>query len=148
MFTIKQPSTIIFGKYSSRDYKIPKDCLVVTSPGAKSRNWLEYVGLTDSYIYDNVESNPSIETTEQIMSEFSNSNFSNVIGIGGGSVLDVGKFVAYKMKKIKIMIPTTFGSGSEVTRIAVLKVNGKKQSFHDDNIFADIAIVDPYFCLL
>ena len=145
MFTIKQPSTIIFGKYSSRDYKIPKDSLVVTSSGAKSRNWLEYVGLTDSYIYDNVESNPSIETTEQIISEFSDSNFSNVIGIGGGSVLDVAKFVAHKMKKIKIMIPTTFGSGSEVTRIAVLKVNGKKQSFHDDGIFADIAIVDPYF---
>ncbi len=145
MFTIKQPSTIIFGKYSSRDYKIPKDCLVVTSPGAKSRNWLEYVGLTDSYIYDNVESNPSIEDAQQIISEFSNSKFSNVIGIGGGSVLDVAKFVAYKMKKIKIMIPTTFGSGSEVTRIAVLKVEGKKQSFHDDNIFADIAIIDPNF---
>ena len=145
MFTIKQPSTIIFGKYSARDYKIPKDSLVVTSPGAKSRNWFEYIGLTDSYIYDNVESNPSIEDAQQIISEFSNSKFSNVIGIGGGSVLDVAKFVAYKMKKIKIMIPTTFGSGSEVTRIAVLKVNGKKQSFHDDNIFADIAIVDPYF---
>ena len=145
MFTINQPSTIIFGKYSAQDYKIPNDSLVVTSSGAKSRNWLEYVGLTDSYIYDNVESNPSIETTEQLISEFSDSNFSNVIGIGGGSVLDVAKFVAYKMKKIKIMVPTTFGSGSEVTRIAVLKVNGKKQSFHDDNIFADIAIVDPYF---
>ena len=145
MFTLKQPSTIIFGKYSARDYKIPKDSLVITSRGAKSRNWLEYIGLTDSYIYDNVESNPSIETTEQIISEFSDSNFSNVIGIGGGSVLDVAKFVAYKIKKIKIMVPTTFGSGSEVTRIAVLKVNGKKQSFHDDGIFADIAIIDPYF---
>jgi len=145
MFTIKQPSTIIFGKYSARDYKIPTDSLVVTSPGAKSRNWLEYVGLTDSYIYDDVESNPSIETTEQIISEFSDSNFSNIIGIGGGSVLDVAKFVAYKMKKIKIMVPTTFGSGSEVTRIAVLKINGKKQSFHDDGIFADRAIIDPYF---
>ena len=145
MFTIKQPSTITFGKYSARDYKIPKDSLVVTSPGAKSRNWFEYIGLTDSYIYDNVESNPSIEDAQQIISEFSNSKFSNVIGIGGGSVLDVAKFVAYKMKKIKIMIPTTFGSGSEVTRIAVLKVEGKKQSFHDDNIFADIAIIDPNF---
>jgi len=145
LFTIKQPSTIIFGKYSARDYKIPKDSLIVTSSGAKSRNWLEYIGLTDSYVYDNVESNPSIDTTEKIISEFSNSNFSNVIGIGGGSVLDVAKFVGYKMKKIKIMIPTTFGSGSEVTRIAVLKINGKKQSFHNDDIFADIAIVDPYF---
>ena len=145
MFTIKQPSTIIFGQYSARDYKIPKDSLVVTSSGAKSRNWLEYIGLTNSYIYDNVESNPSIETTEEIISEFSNSNFSNVIGIGGGSVLDVAKFVGYKIKKTKIMIPTTFGSGSEVTRIAVLKINGKKQSFHDDRLIADIAIVDPYF---
>ena len=123
MFTLKQPSTIIFGKYSARDYKFPKDSLVITSHGAKSRNWLEYIGLTDSYIYDNVESNPSIETTAQIISEFSDSNFFNVVGIGGGSVLDVAKFVAYKMKKINIMIPTTFGSGSEVTRISVLKIN-------------------------
>ena len=145
MFTIKQPPAIIFGKYSAQEYKFPKNLLVITSAGAESRGWLEYLGLVDSLIYDSVESNPSIETTEQIMSEFSNSNFSNVIGIGGGSVLDVGKFVAYKMKKIKIMIPTTFGSGSEVTRIAVLKVEGKKQSFHDDNIFADIAIIDPNF---
>ena len=145
MFTLKQPSTIIFGKYSAQDYKFPKDSLVITSHGAKSRNWLEYIGLTDSYIYDNVESNPSIETTAQIISEFSDSNFFNVVGIGGGSVLDVAKFVAYKMKKIKIMVPTTFGSGSEVTGIAVFKVDGKKQSFHNDNIFADIAIIDPYF---
>ena len=145
MFTLKQPSTIIFGKYSARDHKFPKDSLVITSHGAKSRNWLEYIGLTDSYIYDNVESNPSIETTVQIISEFSDSNFSNIIGIGGGSVLDVAKFVSYKMKKVKIMVPTTFGSGSEVTGIAVFKVDGKKQSFHNDNIFADIAIIDPYF---
>ena len=145
MFTIKQPSTIIFGKYSARDYQFPKDSLVITSAGAKSRNWLEYIGLTNSYIYDSVEANPSIETTEEIISEFSNSNFSNIIGIGGGSVMDVAKFVGFKIKKSKIIIPTTFGSGSEVTRIAVLKINGKKQSFHDDNIFADTAIVDSYF---
>ena len=145
MFTIKQPPAIIFGKYSAQEYKFPKDSLVVTSVGAKSRGWLEYLKLVDCYHYDNVESNPSIETTEEIISEFSNSNFSNIIGIGGGSVMDVAKFVGFKIKKSKIMIPTTFGSGSEVTRIAVLKVNGKKQSFHDDNIFADTAIVDSYF---
>ena len=145
MFTIKQPSTIIFGKYSAQEYKLPKNSLVVTSVGAKSRGWLEYLKLVDCYHYDNVESNPSIGTTEKIISEFSDSNFSNIIGVGGGSVLDVSKFVAYKLKKTKIMIPTTFGSGSEVTRIAVLKVNGKKQSFHDDNMIADTAIVDSYF---
>ena len=145
MYKITQPPSIIFGKHSARNYSFPENCLVITSKGSISRGWLEYLKLNDYYIFDKVEPNPDIETTEQIMSEFSDSNFSNVIGIGGGSVLDVAKFVAHKMKKIKIMIPTTFGSGSEVTRIAVLKVNGKKQSFHDDGILADIAIVDPYF---
>ena len=59
--------------------------------------------------------------------------------------MDVAKFVAAKLEKNKIMIPTTFGSGSEVTRISVLKVEGKKQSFHDNNLFADISIVDSHF---
>ena len=69
----------------------------------------------------------------------------NVIGIGGGSSLDVAKYVGFKLQKRKIMIPTTFGSGSEVTRISVLKVNNKKKSFHDDKLFSDISIIDPYF---
>jgi len=43
------------------------------------------------------------------------------------------------------LIPTTFGSGSEVTRIAVLKIGGKKKSFHDDKFFADTAIIDSKF---
>jgi len=145
MFTIKQPSTIIFGQNSARDYDLPKDSLVVTSSGAKTRGWLEYTKLNNAYLFDKVESNPSIDTVEIILNEFKSSNFSNVIGIGGGSSLDVAKFVAFKMKKQKIMIPTTFGSGSEVTRISVLKVNGKKQSFHDDALFADIAIIDSHF---
>jgi succinate semialdehyde reductase len=49
------------------------------------------------------------------------------------------------MNKKKVLIPTTFGSGSEVTRISVLKVNNKKQSFHDDRLFADVAIIDSSF---
>ena len=101
--------------------------------------------LNDYHIFDKVEPNPSIKTTEDVISEFRNSNFSSIVGLGGGSSMDVAKFVANKMKKFKILIPTTFGSGSEVTRIAVLTVNGKKTSFHDEQMFADIAIVDPYF---
>jgi len=145
LFTIKHPSTIIFGKYSARDYQFPKNCLIVTSRGAESRGWLDYLKLQNCSVFNKVESNPSIETTEKILDEFKGSNHSCVIGLGGGSCLDVAKFVAYKLNKPKILIPTTFGSGSEVTRIAVLKVNGKKQSFHDDNFFADVAIVDSYF---
>jgi succinate semialdehyde reductase len=145
MFTIKQPSTIIFGRHSAHDYKLPEDSLVITSRGAKSRGWIDYTNLNNAYIFDNVEPNPSIETVEKIIDEFGLQNFSHIVGIGGGSSLDVAKFAAFRLKKRKIMIPTTFGSGSEVTRISVLKVDGKKQSFHDDGILADIAIVDSFF---
>ncbi len=145
MFKITQPPLIIFGRHSVMDYSFPQNCLVITSKGAISRGWLEYLKLNDYHIFDKVEPNPSIETTEDIISEFRNSNFSSIIGLGGGSSMDVAKFVANKMKKFKILIPTTFGSGSEVTRISVLKVNGKKKSFHDDSQIANVAIVDSHF---
>ena len=145
MNVIKQPNFIIFGKNSINEFNFPADCLVITSKGAKKRGWLDFFKLKNYYIYDKVEPNPSIEIIDEIISDFRDSNFSHVVGLGGGSSLDVAKFVAFKLKKFKILIPTTFGSGSEVTRISVLKVNGKKQSFHDDGLFADVAIIDPQF---
>ena len=144
MFSIRQPKKIIFGKNSCQNYDFPKNSLLITSGGAKSRGWLDYLNIEKFELFDKVEPNPSMETVNRILSE-SDQNFSSVIGLGGGSSLDVAKFVGNKLKKTKILIPTTFGSGSEVTRISVLKVKGKKQSFHNDKIFADVAIVDPYF---
>ena len=145
MLVIKQPSKIIFGKNSVKKFSFPEKCLVITSKGTKSRGWLKYSGLSNKIIFDEVESNPSIETTKNIISKFQNYDFTHIIGIGGGSSMDVAKFCAFKMNKLKIMIPTTFGSGSEVTRISVLKVDGKKKSFHDDNQIANIAIIDSEF---
>ena len=147
MYTIKQPSEILIGKNSAQNFHFPKNCLIITSKGAKKRKWLEYLNLTDAKIFDQVENNPSIETTTKIIEKWKNSDISTIIGLGGGSCLDVAKFVGYKLKKHKILIPTTFGSGSEVTRISVLKVKGKKQSFHDDGLFADVAIEDSHFLL-
>jgi|TARA_B110000438_G_scaffold67113_1_gene67526 malonic semialdehyde reductase len=145
MFTIKQPSQIIFGKNSAKEFHFPERPLVISSKGCKSRNWLEYLELRDPILFDSVEPNPSMETVNSIISKFDESEFDYVIGLGGGSSLDVAKFVGFKTLKKKIMIPTTFGSGSEVTRISVLKINGKKTSFHDDGIIPDIAIVDSNF---
>ncbi len=145
MWTIKQPPKIIFGENSVKKFTFPEKCLIITSTGAKSRGWLDNPGLTNQLIFDNVEPNPSIETTMKIISKFQNSDFTHIIGIGGGSSMDVAKYCAFKMNKLKIMIPTTFGSGSEVTRISVLKVNGKKCSFHDDKLFANTAIIDSSF---
>jgi len=145
MFTIKQPNKIIFGSNSANEYSFSNKSLIITSKGSGKRGWFDYLGLNNSYIYDDVIPNPSVETIDKIQSEFSNSEIDTIIGLGGGSSLDVAKVVASKMKKKKILIPTTFGSGSEVTRISVLKVNGQKKSFHDDGFFADVAIVDSHF---
>ena len=145
MWIIKQPSEIIFGEDSSTYFSYPKKCLIITSKGTKSRGWLEHLKINNKHVFDCVEPNPSIDTASKIISEFQNVNFSHVVGLGGGSSLDVAKYVAHKLKKKKILIPTTFGSGSEVTRISVLKVNGKKKSFHDDGLLANTAIIDPFF---
>ena len=145
MWKIIQPSSIHFGIGAARDYNYPSSSLIITSKGAISRGWIDYLNLKNFSIFDEVEPNPSIEIVENIISQFKNENFSSIIGLGGGSSLDVAKFVAFKMRKKKIMLPTTFGSGSEVTRISVLNVDGKKTSFHNDKILADVAVVDPAF---
>ena len=111
------------------DYHYPSNSLIITSKGAISRGWIDYLKIKNFSIFDEVEPNPSIETVEKIISQFKIENFSCIIGLGGGSSLDVAKFVAFKMGKKKIMIPTTFGSGSEVTRISVLNVDRKKPVF-------------------
>jgi len=129
---------------SSQNFDFPKNSLVITSSGAKSRGWLDYLKIKNFSLFDSVEPNPSMETIEKILSEF-DQDFSSIVGLGGGSSLDVAKFVGNKLQKSKILIPTTFGSGSEVTRISVLKINGKKTSFHDNTLLADVALVDPYF---
>ncbi len=135
----------MIGKNSAKKFHFKDNSLIITSKGTKKRGWLDYLNLNDYQLFDDVEPNPSINTTKKIIEKFSQSDITDVIGIGGGSSLDVAKYVGLKLKKNKIMIPTTFGSGSEVTRISVLKVNGKKQSFHDDSLFADTAIVDSFF---
>jgi succinate semialdehyde reductase len=145
MWKIIQPPSIHFDTGVVREYDYPPNSLIITSKGAISRGWIDYMKIKNFAIFDEVKSNPSFETVENIISQFKDENFSHIIGLGGGSSLDVAKFVAFKMEKKKIMIPTTFGTGSEVTRISVLNVDGKKTSFHDNKILADVAIVDPNF---
>ena len=93
MNVIKQPNFIIFGKNSINEFNFLADCLVITSKGAKKRGWLDFFKLKNYYIYDKVEPNPSIEIIDEIISDFRDSNFSHIIGLGGGSSLDVNPAV-------------------------------------------------------
>ena len=79
MFTIKQPSKIIFGLNSAKIYDFPQNYCIITSKGAKNRGWLEHTRLNDKMIFEKVESNPSLETFETIISEYKNKKFNYIV---------------------------------------------------------------------
>ena len=81
MYSIKQPNFIIFGKNSVDEFNFPQNFLIITSKGAKSRGWLEHFKSKKFYVFDKIEPNPSSETIDEIISDFSNSNFSIVYNI-------------------------------------------------------------------
>ena len=146
MHTVRIPKVINFGKNALSETQYPKNALVVTTaPPEVSSKWLAKMKITDYMLYDKVEPEPSIETVSKVMAEYKPKNPSTIIGLGGGSSLDVAKYAGAELKIPKILIPTTFGTGSEMTTYCVLKFEGKKKLLQDERFLADMAVVDAYF---
>ena len=59
--------------------------------------------------------------------------------------MDVCKYLGKLTGFPKILIPTTFGTGAEMTTYAVSVLITKKKLLQDEAFLADSAIVDPYF---
>jgi succinate semialdehyde reductase len=59
--------------------------------------------------------------------------------------MDVCKYLGKLTGIPKILIPTTFGTGAEMTTYAVISFEHKKKLLQDESFLADAAIVDPYF---
>ena len=59
--------------------------------------------------------------------------------------MDVCKYLSKITGIPKILIPTTFGTGAEMTTYAVISFEHKKKLLHDEAFLADVAIIDPYF---
>ena len=147
-----------------------KKILIVTDP------FLIELGLTDkvekplqengfeTVIYTDVVPEPPLAIGEKLVAFTRENDFDLVIGLGGGSALDLAKLAAVLAthdgevaeylnltgtKKIKdkglpkILIPTTSGTGSEVTNISVLSLETTKDVIAHDYLLADVAIVDP-----
>ncbi len=122
----------------------------------------------DYDLYTGIIPEPMLETGETLVAFARNGNYSLVIGIGGGSALDMAKLAAVftgnsgalkdylnlsgtlKIEKPglpNILIPTTSGTGAEVTNISVLALENTKDIIMHDYMLADIAIVDPELTL-
>ena len=127
-----------------------------------------------SEIFSNVESDPSFDTIKKGVEAMKGFNPDVIIALGGGSPIDAAKGMwlfyehpeadieglklkfmdirkrTYKFPKLgtkcqMVAIPTTSGTGSEVTSFAVItdKEKNKKYPLADYELTPDVAIVDP-----
>lgn len=146
MHTVRVPKVINFGIDALSSTEYPANALVVTTvPPALSDKWLAKMEIKDYMLHDKVTPEPSIKDVEAVVAEYKDKNPSVLIGLGGGSSMDVVKYAAPLMGKEKILIPTTFGTGAEMTTYCVLKFDGKKKLLREDRFLADMAVVDSYF---
>ena len=146
MDTVRIPKVIQFGEDALSQAEYPKNALVVTTvPPELSDKWLGRMGIQDYLLFDKVQPEPSIEMVNEVIEEYKSKNISAMIGLGGGSSMDVVKYAASEMDVEKILIPTTFGTGAEMTTYCVLKFDGKKKLLREDRFLADRAVIDSYF---
>jgi len=146
MDTVRIPKVIQFGEDALSQAEYPKNALVVTTvPPELSDKWLGKMGIQDYLLFDKVQPEPSIEMVNEVIEEYKSKNISAMIGLGGGSSMDVVKYAASEMGVEKILIPTTFGTGAEMTTYCVLKFDGKKKLLREDRFLADRAVIDSYF---
>lgn len=110
----------------------------------------------EAKIYSDVKPDPTDEEIIKGMLELSAYEPDVIIALGGGSPIDACKSMIYFTNKIKramgeykkpkfIAIPTTSGTGSEVTSYAVVTTQSKKIPLSDSEMLPDIAILNPEF---
>lgn len=149
--------------------------LLVTTEGFTKRGITqiirELLELNPMCIHDRVTPNPSLDDLDLITERYRGESIKGIIALGGGSVLDTAKVLSLTLlseidkpmdatirqdnkqiwhTKLKVIaIPTTSGTGAEVTPFATIwdKTTYKKYSLADKLLFPDIAILDPELTL-
>ena len=146
----------------------PDRVLLVTDPGIEETGWPERVWQAlreadiEAITFDDIEPNPRVSTVDRLAEWGREEGVSLVIGLGGGSVLDAAKAAAmvipnsgsaadYEGRNLYpeaplpfLAIPTTCGTGSEVTWVSVLSVPERqaKISVKGETMFPAWAFVD------
>jgi alcohol dehydrogenase len=142
--------------------------MLVVDPGLRETHWpdrtiqdLQTHGI-EPVVFDTVEVNPSTTTAEAAAQLVRDQEVELLVGLGGGSVLDTAKAAAmlatnpgtaeertgknrYSEAPLPfVAIPTTCGTGSEVTWVSVLshRPTRSKISIKGDTMFPNQALVD------
>jgi len=174
-FEFFAPTRILIGggqlsEIGHRSAKLGKKALLVTGKTSMAkagttdrvRKYLEEEGI-ESILFNQVEPNPGTETVRKGAQLGKKENCDLVIGLGGGSALDAAKAIAVAIShgdnvrsffgrdKIPgptlpiIAIPSTSGTGSEITPYSVLtdEEANRKDALSSEFILPKVSIVDP-----
>lgn len=145
-----------------REFRIGKDDLIITNK-IIYENYLKYnVNAAAVLFKENYGiGKPSDKMVEAMYENIKKISYERVIAIGGGTILDIGKLFALrnaspvkdlcnnKLEIIKekelVLVPTTCGSGSEVTNIAILELKEEKTKIEliSDELNGDCAVMIP-----
>ncbi|MCD6503911.1 iron-containing alcohol dehydrogenase [Candidatus Bathyarchaeota archaeon] len=149
------------------ELKAGMNVLIVTDKGVQDAGIVKRI--TDELedadvsfdVYDGVEADPKLSNAEEVAEKARGGNYDAVIGLGGGSSMDMAKVASLSVSnpgRIEVYvgvdtvkhkglplycIPTTAGTGSEVTRVAVVTVGKIKRAIVSSKIVPDVALVDP-----
>ena len=110
---------------------------------------LQLSGAEKTEIFHKVSPDPSVELAAEGTARLREFEPDTVVALGGGSTLDCAKAMVYfSQRRIPLVaIPTTSGSGSEVTDFAVLTCKGTKHPLVDPGICPEVAILDSSLLL-
>ena len=122
--------------------------LLVTDPyfmeNGKARSLVAASKARKSRIFSDVTPDPTVELAAAGTSVARECKPTVIAALGGGSAMDCAKAIAYFYEEpvALVAIPTTSGSGSEVTNFAVLTHKNTKHPLIDPKICPDVAILD------
>ena len=122
---------------------------------------LKVAGL-ETLLFDDVAADPPVPKVREAIEAARAHNADGVIGLGGGSSMDTAKLVAvlmnsdqslediFGLNQVKasrmplVLLPTTAGTGSEVTNISVVTTEAdEKIGIIDNTLYPDLAVLDP-----
>jgi len=148
-----------------------RQAVIISDPGLVQNGLVDTVAKAvknegvDIEVFTAVQSDPSSKSIDAAVEIVKDFGAGCVIGLGGGSPMDVAKMAAavaggdHRMEHYELMknpfppkvvkciaLPTTSGTGAEVTRTAVFTNSaGHKVWAWDDSIAAELAIIEPTF---